>query len=53
MIMVSLNRMKKRAILHGADVKKVEACKEKLDVEKVLKLFLEKKQGDNANGTSE
>ena len=51
--MVSIKRLKKRAILHGADVKQVEDCKEKKDVENVLRKFLRKKQEEKANGTSQ
>lgn len=50
--MVSLNRMKKRAILHGADVSKVEECTEKIDVENVLRKFLRGKQDDKAKGVA-
>ena len=56
-IMVSINRMKKRAILHGANVQEVEACKEKVDVENVLRKLLRKKQDElakeEANGDSQ
>lgn len=52
--MVNLRRTKKKAILHGADVKKVEACNSKEAVEKVLEDHLNKTtEGDGDHGDSD
>ena len=51
--MVNLRRTKHKAILHGADVKKVEACGAKIEVEKVLKDYLNSKGGVEEDGISE
>ena len=41
-IMVSLNRLKHKAKLIGCDVKKVDSCKNKLEVEKLMKVIDDK-----------
>ena len=51
--MVNLRRTKKKAILHGADVKKVEKCKSKVEVEKVLADHLNSKSEVDPDGTSD
>ena len=51
--MVNLRRKKKKAILHGADVEKVEACNSKEDVEKVLADHLNSKSEGDSNGASD
>ena len=51
--MVNLRRTKKKAILHGADVKQVEKCKSKVAVEKVLNDYLNSKKEAVEDGVSE
>ena len=56
MIMVSLNRLKHKAKLIGCAVKKVDSCKDKSEVEKLMKVIDDKIKaelnpgGENGSG---
>ena len=57
--MVSLNRLKHKAKLIGCDVKEVDSCKDKLEVEKLMKVIDDKikedlnPQEEKENGSGE
>ena len=51
--MVSLRRLKHKAVLIGCNVKKVDSCKDKLEVEALMKVIDNKIKEKLKNGSSE